>query len=46
MSATVEILADHTVCIETYEKCKSLGRLTLRMNGRTVAAGLVEEVLK
>ncbi|KAI6182303.1 hypothetical protein M3Y97_00365400 [Aphelenchoides bicaudatus] len=46
MSATVEITADHAVCIETYEKCKFLGRLTLRINGRTVAAGLVEEVLK
>jgi elongation factor 1 alpha-like protein len=46
MSAVVEISTDYPVCIETYSKCKALGRLTLRINGKTVAAGLVSEVLK
>lgn len=46
MSAVVEISTAHVVCIETYAKFKSLGRITLRINGKTVGAGIVDEVLK
>ncbi|XP_078318849.1 uncharacterized protein LOC111120855 isoform X2 [Crassostrea virginica] len=45
-SAVVEIEFDRPVCLEMYKEYKDLGRFMLRHGGHTIAAGLVEEVLK
>uniref|UniRef100_A0A158P9V0 Tr-type G domain-containing protein n=1 Tax=Angiostrongylus cantonensis TaxID=6313 RepID=A0A158P9V0_ANGCA len=45
MSGIVEILTDREVAIETYTKCKALGRITIRARGKTIAAGIVERKL-
>jgi len=44
-SAMVEIETERPVALETYAACKALGRITLRSEGKTIAAGLVVEVL-
>ncbi|KAI6178734.1 RNA helicase [Aphelenchoides besseyi] len=46
MSAIVEISTDYPVCVEPYSKTKQLGRVSLRINGRTVGAGIVDEIIK
>lgn len=45
-SAVVEIEFERPVCLEMYKDYKDLGRFMLRHGGHTIAAGLVEEVLK
>lgn len=45
-SAVVEIKIQRAVCLERAADLKALGRFTLRSQGRTVAAGIVLEVLK
>ncbi|XP_061167806.1 HBS1-like protein isoform X1 [Saccostrea echinata] len=45
-SAVVEIEFERPVCLEMYKDFKDLGRFMLRHGGHTIAAGLVEEVLK
>ncbi|XP_048759825.1 HBS1-like protein isoform X1 [Ostrea edulis] len=45
-SAVVEIEFERPVCLEMYKDYKDLGRFMLRNGGHTIAAGLVEEVLK
>ncbi|KAL4236288.1 HBS1-like protein [Mactra antiquata] len=45
-SAVVEIEFDHPVCIELYKDNKDLGRFMLRSGGHTIAAGLIEGVMK
>ena len=44
MSGVVEITTDAPVCVEIYSRCKQLGRLSLRIHGRTIAAGIVIEL--
>lgn len=44
-SAIVEITCDRAVCLERAEDVKFLGRFTLRRGGRTVAAGLVTDII-
>jgi translation elongation factor EF-1alpha len=44
-TAVVEIVTQHPLCIEKYSDYKALGRFTLREGGRTIAAGIVTEVL-
>ncbi|CAI5439872.1 unnamed protein product [Caenorhabditis angaria] len=44
-SAIVEIETDQDVAIEPFTKCRSLGRVTFRSGGKTIAAGIVENVL-
>lgn len=46
MSAVVELEFDRPICLELYKDYKDLGRFMLRYSGHTIAAGLVEEVLK
>lgn len=46
MSAVVELEFDRPICLELYKDFKDLGRFMLRYSGHTIAAGLVEEVLK
>ena len=43
MAGTVEIETDFDVAIEPYLVCKALGRITLRAEGQTLAAGIVEK---
>ena len=33
------------ICVETFQDCKELGRLALRSNGKTVAVGIILEVI-
>jgi translation elongation factor EF-1alpha len=41
MSAVIEIISSHPVCLELYTNYRGLGRLTLRDEGTTVLAGMV-----
>ena len=43
-TATVEITMSDKVCVEKYEDFASLGRLVLRLGGRTVGVGKVVKV--
>uniref|UniRef100_A0A914Z894 Tr-type G domain-containing protein n=1 Tax=Panagrolaimus superbus TaxID=310955 RepID=A0A914Z894_9BILA len=43
-TALVQIEADSLVNLESYSKCKALGRVTLRSNGQTIAAGIIDQV--
>ncbi|VDK43739.1 unnamed protein product [Anisakis simplex] len=45
MSGLVEIQTDHAIGVECYAQCKALGRITLRSNGQTIAAGIVEQII-
>ncbi|XP_033738844.1 HBS1-like protein [Pecten maximus] len=45
-SAVIEIEFERPVCLELYKDFKDLGRFMLRYSGSTIAAGLVEEILK
>lgn len=45
-SAVVDIGVERAVCIEKSSVLKALGRFSLRAHGRTVAAGVVMEILK
>jgi len=44
-TAIVEIKTLKPLCIETYKDYKELGRFTLRSSGKTVAAGIVQQLL-
>ncbi|CAD5206358.1 unnamed protein product [Bursaphelenchus okinawaensis] len=44
MSAVIDLVMEHPVCVEPFAKSKTLGRVSLRVNGRTIAAGLVDQV--
>lgn len=46
MSGVIELETDHAVCLEAYSECKSLGRITIRDGGQTIAAGIVERRLQ
>ena len=44
-NAVVEIGVDSAICLELYSNIKELGRFMLRSGGKTIAAGLVTEIL-
>jgi len=44
-TASVEITTHSPVCLEKYSDFKQLGRFTVRESGRTIAAGIVSEML-
>jgi elongation factor 1 alpha-like protein len=44
-SAVVEVQLDEAVCAEPFRDCRDLGRLLLRAGGKTVAAGIILEIL-
>ena len=44
-NALVEIATDAPICMEVYSESKELGRFMLRVGGKTIAAGLVTELL-
>ena len=45
-AAVVEIELEREVCVEVESDCKHLGRVVLRSEGETVAAGLVRAIVK
>lgn len=44
--AIVDIQTTRPVCIETYENIKEMGRIMLRVDGVTIAAGFITDILK
>lgn len=44
--AIVEITTSKAICIERYADLKELGRVMLRVEGVTIAAGFVTDILK
>ena len=44
-NAVVEIGLEFPICMELYTNVKELGRFMLRINGKTIAAGLVTEIM-
>lgn len=44
-TAIVEIDASRSICIEAYSRMRSLGRITVRESGRTIAVGIVTKTL-
>ena len=44
-TAVVEISTETPVCLELYSDIKELGRFMLRVSGKTIAAGLVTDLL-
>ncbi|KAJ1914402.1 hypothetical protein IWQ60_008819 [Tieghemiomyces parasiticus] len=40
-TAKVEITTQRPICLDTFERSKSFGRVTLRKGGETIAAGIV-----
>lgn len=43
-AAIIRIKVNRPICLEKYSDFKQLGRLTLRENGKTIAAGIVTEI--
>ncbi|CAH8871681.1 unnamed protein product [Trichobilharzia szidati] len=44
-TADVVLTFERPICIETYEKCKALGRFMLRVGGESIAGGTVTTIL-
>lgn len=42
--AKVVLQTNRSICVETFAACKALGRVTLRVDGVTIAAGVVTKV--
>ncbi|XP_059287888.1 uncharacterized protein LOC132041111 isoform X2 [Lycium ferocissimum] len=45
-NAIIEVVLQGMICVEEHSKCKGLGRVSLRASGRTIALGLVTQVLE
>ncbi len=45
-NAVVELSLEQPICMELYAEVKELGRFMLRSVGKTVAAGLVTDILE
>jgi elongation factor 1 alpha-like protein len=44
-TAVVEITPARSMCLECYTDYRALGRVALRMGGRTIAVGIVARIL-
>ncbi|XP_075497942.1 uncharacterized protein LOC142535635 isoform X2 [Primulina tabacum] len=44
-NAVVEVVLQETMCAEEYSKCRALGRASLRVLGRTIALGVVTQII-
>ncbi|XP_072743332.1 protein HBS1 [Anoplolepis gracilipes] len=44
-SAIIEVTTQNPVCMELYKDIKQLGRVMLRLEGTTIAAGLITKIL-
>ena len=45
-AATVDVQIESPICVETFAECKELSRVVLRGEGRTLAAGVIVEILE
>lgn len=45
-NAMVEVALQGPVCVEEYSSCRALGRVFLRASGRTIALGVVTQIIK
>lgn len=45
-NAMVEVALQDPVCVEEYSSCRALGRVFLRASGRTIALGVVTQIIK
>lgn len=45
-SALIEVLPHRGICIEEYSNYRSLGRVTLRAAGKTIAVGIVTHIIE
>ncbi|KAL8057356.1 hypothetical protein ABFS82_04G180300 [Erythranthe guttata] len=45
-NAIVEVALQTPVCVEEYNNCRALGRVFLRASGRTIALGIVTQIIK
>ncbi|KAL2512795.1 Translation elongation factor EF1A/initiation factor IF2 gamma family protein [Abeliophyllum distichum] len=45
-NAVIEVVLHGLVCVDEYAKSRALGRVSLRSSGRTIALGLVTQILK
>lgn len=43
-SAIVEMTTQRPICVESHKDVKQLGRITLRIDGATIAAGLITKI--
>jgi elongation factor 1 alpha-like protein len=44
-SAVVHVTSDRPICLEAFADFRQLGRFTLRDRGKTLAAGIITEIL-
>ncbi|KXS14373.1 hypothetical protein M427DRAFT_99579 [Gonapodya prolifera JEL478] len=44
-TATVEMKVDRPMCVESFKDSKELGRFTLRLEGVTIAAGIINKLI-
>ncbi|XP_073149660.1 uncharacterized protein [Henckelia pumila] len=44
-NAVVEVVVQESICVEEYSKCRALGRVSLRVSGRTIALGVVTKII-
>ncbi|KAL2483248.1 Translation elongation factor EF1A/initiation factor IF2gamma family protein [Forsythia ovata] len=45
-NAVIEVVLQGLVCVDEYAKSRALGRVSLRSSGRTIALGIVTQILK
>ncbi|KNA08509.1 hypothetical protein SOVF_161950 isoform B [Spinacia oleracea] len=45
-SAVIEVALHSAICVEDFSSCKALGRVFLRSSGRTIAVGVVTQVME
>lgn len=46
MSAVVELVVENPIPVEPFAKSRTLGRVSLRVNGKTIGAGIVDQTSK
>ncbi|XP_073028323.1 uncharacterized protein [Primulina eburnea] len=45
-NAVVEVVLQESICVDEYSNCRALGRVSLRALGRTIALGVVTQIIK
>ncbi|OIW19264.1 hypothetical protein TanjilG_20389 [Lupinus angustifolius] len=45
-SAVIEVILEEPICVLEFSSCKALGRVSLRLLGRTIAVGLVTRIIE
>lgn len=44
--SSLQVALQDPVCVEEYSSCRALGRVFLRASGRTIALGVVTQIIK